>query len=1206
MTTSAAAMRFNKPWSLGAKVGIVLLTVFALAAACILAPRAFGRVSPIWFANAAVLCVYLRSPGKHWPLITVAGLVGNILANLIAGDSIAILVTLGAANALESLTCALLIRRVVGRDFDISRMAHLLQFAMAATASACGAAVIASASLGLFNGEHVLSSLTIWALGDLLGFLTLTPCLLLLTQERGEGEPTFKQHGWTLVVLVVVVSATFVQSRYPLLFLVPPALLLVTWRLELFGSALGVLITALIGIALSLAGHGPIGLIHGDATERVIVLQAFLAISILASLPIANQRAVARRLQASLAGALLAAERQAMKLDTATSVARLGHWTLDIPTGAFTWSRQMYEIFGVDPDSRADLTAAMAMVHPDDAPECQRLVDRAIAHGEDYFQDQIRIFRPTGEMRLTGGHVVCQRDESGAVVALFGTLTDHTDAKLAEMQRTHLEGRYAEIAAKASDIVLRLDPNGTCLSVNPACKSVLGYEPEELEGRTMGWLIHPDDYAPIRAALMTLRQGGELDGRVLYRARHKDGRWIWLESQPQGLRAPFDGKLLETSDVIRDVTERMEHEAALTAAQQSAEAAEHAARESERRYKLMADNVTDVIVTSNLLGQVTFISPAIKTVAGYDVDSLMGQKATSFAHPDDKSLLETTFHGLAKGEPGRRLRWRGKHRTEDRWLWLESSPALLRDAAGRPTGFLDVMRDVTAQKEQEEALAQARQDAEIAMRSKADFLANMSHELRTPLNSIIGFSRLLTERSGLQDEDRRRVSLVHNAGQALHAVIDNVLDFSKLEAAALDLHRAPFDLTALVGQTVAMLEPQAAAKDIALHVLLPSSPSMVVGDVGRLRQVLLNLLSNAVKFTSKGGVTARLACDTTTPNIARIRIEVSDTGAGIADGKIASLFNRFAQAETSISAHYGGTGLGLAISKQLIELMDGQIGVTSTLGAGSTFWLELSLPIAADATGPEAIADKVVSYAGKRVLVVDDVDLNRELMMALLSNEGCSVTLASDGAQAVEAVASQPFDLVLMDCQMPLMDGFAATRKIRAAGQPYSTLPIIALTASATTEHLARCDAAGMNSHLTKPLHPGALEAVLRRYLSTDEDGAAKVASEDDGAQTRRDLIEQFSAPGVASLLTVLLGQLRSKLPTDADLDQVREDAHALSGGVGMLGYVELSEACREVEQLIEDGLDHGPALARTRVLAQAAIVDAGEWLADLAEEKVA
>ena len=1333
----AAMMRLNKPWSLAPKVGTVFLTVFVLATACVLAPRAVGRVSPIWFANAVVLCFYLRSPRRQWPWIACAGLAGNLLAFLWVGDKGGVAITLGLANLLETLACALLIRRVIGRDFDISRTAHLLQFVMAATATASVAAVIVSAGLGYFNGDQVLQSLTVWILAHILGFMTLTPCLLLLTQQRGQDEPKFRQHGWTLIVLIVVVGFTFGQSRYPLLFLVPPALMLVTWRLELFGAALGVMITALIGIALSLAGHGPIGLIHGDPTERIVVLQSFLAISILASLPLANQRATARKLQASLASALRAAENQARKLDTATSVARLGHWTLDISTGVFVWSRQMYEIFGVDPDSNADLAAAMAMVHPDDAPECQRLVDRAITHGEDYSQEQIRIFRATGEMRLTGGHVMCQRDETGKVMALFGTLTDNTDAKFAEMQRGHLESRYAEIAAKASDIVLRLDPDGLCLSVNPACKSILGYKPEALEGRTLGWLIHPDDYKAMRSAMVSLRQGGVLDSRLLYRARHRDGRWIWLESQPQGVHAPFDGGLLETSDVIRDVTERMEHEAALTAAQQAAEAAEQAAlhantlmrsaekmahmgymtfdvttqnmtwsdeiwtildldpdqhrpdyallisrrhpedhqqvrddyqaaltagadvfdtsyrlllpgdrvrhillrghihwqageavsafsvlvdvtdlkaaedaaRESERRYKLMAHNVTDVIVTSDLQGLITFVSPAIETLAGYDVEGLIGQKASAFAHVEDQPDMEAAFYGLMRGEPARRVRWRGKHQTEDRWLWLESSPALLRDAAGHPTGYLDVVRDVTAQKEQEDALAQARHEAEIAMRSKADFLANMSHELRTPLNSIIGFSRLLTESQDMRDEDRRRIGLVHNAGQALHAVIDNVLDFSKLEAAALELHHGSFDLAAFVGQTVAMLEPQAAAKDIALQALLPTSaPSMVVGDQGRLRQVLLNLLSNAVKFTSKGGVAARLTCDPAGPDTVRIRIEVSDTGAGIAAGKIDGLFNRFAQAESSISANYGGTGLGLAISKQLIELMDGQIGVTSALGTGSTFWFELSLPVAEAASGPSAVIDAGPAFAGARVLVVDDVELNRELMMALLSNEGCSVVLACDGAAAVEAVASQPFDLVLMDCQMPVMDGFMATRQIRAAGQPYSSLPIIALTASATPEHLARCDAAGMDGHLTKPLNPGALEAVLRRYAPSASNAPHSEAGRDNAA--RRDLEQMFGGTAVASLLNVLLDQLRGKLPPNADLNRLREEAHALRGSVGMLGYDELSEACGVLEQRIEDGLDHDPALARARALIRTVEADARAWLADLArsgaEEKVA
>jgi CheY-like chemotaxis protein len=217
--------------------------------------------------------------------------------------------------------------------------------------------------------------------------------------------------------------------------------------------------------------------------------------------------------------------------------------------------------------------------------------------------------------------------------------------------------------------------------------------------------------------------------------------------------------------------------------------------------------------------------------------------------------------------------------------------------------------------------------------------------------------------------------------------------------------------------------------------------------------------------------------------------------------------------------------------------------------------------------------------------------------------------LACDGAAAVEAVALQPFDLVLMDCQMPVMDGFMATRQIRAAGQPHSSLPIIALTASATPEHLARCDAAGMDGHLTKPLNPGALEAVLKRYAPSTADNAQPSDTGRD-ITARRDLEQMFGGPAVASLLHVLLDQLQGKLPPNADLNRLREEAHTLRGGVGMLGYDELSEACGALEQRIEDGLDHDAALARARALIRVVEADARAWLADLArvgaEEKVA
>jgi signal transduction histidine kinase len=274
------------------------------------------------------------------------------------------------------------------------------------------------------------------------------------------------------------------------------------------------------------------------------------------------------------------------------------------------------------------------------------------------------------------------------------------------------------------------------------------------------------------------------------------------------------------------------------------------------------------------------------------------------------------------------------------------------------------------------------------MRSKADFLANMSHELRTPLNSIIGFTRLLTESRGLSSEDQRRVELAHGAGQALHAVIDNVLDFSKLEAAALELHNAAFDPSELLRQTVAMLEPQAAAKDLRLK---HHDRRRGAGRRGRRRRTRAPgaaepaLQRREVHLSGWGHRQPELR-DPGPTAAPRLRIEITDTGSGISESKQDGIFNRFVQAGSSVSAHYGGTGLGLAISRQLIGLMGGEIGVDSAVGRGSTFWFEIALPTATSADAKPLPEAQPLRLAGRRILVVDDVELNRELMLALLSS----------------------------------------------------------------------------------------------------------------------------------------------------------------------------------------------------------------------------
>ena len=374
--------------------------------------------------------------------------------------------------------------------------------------------------------------------------------------------------------------------------------------------------------------------------------------------------------------------------------------------------------------------------------------------------------------------------------------------------------------------------------------------------------------------------------------------------------------------------------------------------------------------------------------------------------------------------------------------------------------------------------AQAR--AQAANRAKSDFVATISHEIRTPLNSILGFAALVADDPTLSAENRRRLDLVGRAGRSLAEIVGDLLDFAKVEAGRLDLTLTPVSPAALLRDAVDIVAPEAAAKGLDLRTILEGDVDAPLAlDETRLRQVLLNLLANAVKFTRQGGVTARL---TAGPAPGALRFEVIDTGIGIASEVQARLFQRFSQGDSSISRSYGGTGLGLAISKALVTAMDGEIGVESQLNHGARFWISLTArPAVAPASAvpaPEAAAERAA-----RVLLVDDHPMNRELGMALLTLAGCEVATANDGAQALEAVRTGGFDLVLMDVHMPGMDGLSATRAIRALPGPAAATPIIALSADVLPEQIARCRAAGMDDHVPKPIRREELYAAVARAL---------------------------------------------------------------------------------------------------------------------------
>ncbi|MEA2735892.1 MAG: hypothetical protein QOE14_2343 [Humisphaera sp.] len=888
----------------------------------------------------------------------------------------------------------------------------------------------------------------------------------------------------------------------------------------------------------------------------------------------ADERRDARRIEQQL-------HKRETNLADALLRAQVGTWHLDISTNTAVWSDEARRILGFNPDQAAPaFEQLLDRLNPKD----RTLLSDLLRHPDTkQFAHDFQMVRAEGEAQFIHirGDVI--RDDKMAPIEALGMIQDITEQARAEAELTDQRARFQTTLASIGDAVIVCDPESRITFMNATAEKLTGWAHPDALQKPLADVFNIINEQSSRAVESPVAKAIR-DGAIVGLANHtvliaRDGtRWPIDDSAAPIL--DHDGGIVGVVLVFHDITNRRK--------------AQHELQVSEVRYRRLFESAHDgILILDATTAKVLEANLFLSDLLGYPREYFIGKELWEIGVFKDVAASKAAMMTLQELGTIRYEDLPLEHK-DGRHIPVEFVSNVYRE--GRRDVIQCNIRDITRRKYSDQELAKAKEAADAANKSKSEFLANMSHEIRTPMTAILGFAEMLQHKSAKQCEELGCVEIIRRNACHLLELINEILDLSKIEAGEMKVEHIACDLPALLSEIISLMRPRAVEKGLSFDVTFDGPiPRVIQSDPLRLRQILVNLLGNAIKFTKSGKINFRISDATAGGPKVKLRMEVIDTGIGMTQEQLDRLFLPFTQGDTSITRKFGGTGLGLTISWRLAELLNGDIGVRSQIGVGSTFALQVEAGPSAgverlddltEATLPARANQGVPSEIRLRghILLVEDGRDNQRLLNMQLTDAGAEVVLAENGQIAVALATTQPFDLILMDMQMPVMDGYAATAELRRRGL---NIPIIALTAHAMAEDRNKCMKSGCSDYLSKPIDEETLLKTVNQHLGNDSSptpsdshgaGSASrpaAAADNDSNRIRSSLagnprmmkiIPEFvdGLPGEVQKLNDLLER--------NDLAALQRVVHQLLGAAGGYGFEAVSEPARRAEDSIKAG----------------------------------